>query len=54
MRLLDFIISATLNELILTGKSVGYYDIEQSQYHSFYSPDKVKEFEKNRYEDSKT
>ena len=49
-----YYISATLNELILAGKSVGYYDIEQSQYHSFYSPDKVKEFEKNRYEDSKT
>ena len=48
-----YYISSTLNELILDGKSVGFYDIDQGQYHSFYSPDKVKEFEKNRYEDSK-
>lgn len=41
----QYYISATLNELILMGKKVGYFDIEKEQYKSFYSPIKIKEYE---------
>lgn len=40
-----FYISSTFNELILMNKKVTYYKIEKEQYHSFYSPEKVKKFE---------
>ncbi len=42
-----FYISASLNEMILKNKSVGYHEIGRSDYHSFYSPDKIKEFEES-------
>lgn len=38
--------SATLNEIILMGKKVGFYEITRERYHSFYSPDKIKEYER--------
>ena len=40
-----YYISASINEMILMGKKVGFYDIDKEQYNSFYSPAKVKEFE---------
>lgn len=40
-----YYIAPTLNELILDNKKVGVFTIENEQYHSFYSPKKVKEFE---------
>ena len=40
-----YYISASINELILLGKKVGYFDIEKEQYKSFYSPAKIKEYE---------
>lgn len=40
-----FYISAAMNEMILYGKKVGYYRISKNDYHSFYSPEKVREFE---------
>lgn len=40
-----YYISATLNEMILAGKKIGYYDIDKLQYKSFYSPNKIKEYE---------
>ncbi len=40
-----YYISASINELILMGKRVGYFDIEKKQYKSFYSPAKIKEYE---------
>lgn len=40
-----FYISSTMNEMILSSKKVGYYRISKDDYHSFYSPDKVREFE---------
>lgn len=40
-----YYISASMNELILTGKKVGYFDIKKEQYKSFYSPAKIKEYE---------
>lgn len=41
----NYYLSASINELILTGKRVGHYDIEGEAYHSFYSPTKIKEYE---------
>jgi NDP-sugar pyrophosphorylase family protein len=40
-----FYIAPCLNELILMDRSVGFYDIGADQYHSFYSPQKVADFE---------
>lgn len=40
-----YYISASINEVILMGKKVGYYDIKKEQYKSFYSPAKIKEYE---------
>ncbi len=42
-----YYISATINELILQGKKIGFYEIEKKQYKSFYSPDKIKEYEES-------
>ena len=44
----SYYISSTINEVILTGKSVGYFDIDSSQYRSFYSPAKIKEYEESK------
>ncbi len=40
-----YYISFSMNELILMGKKVGYYNIIKDQYKSFYSPAKIKEYE---------
>lgn len=37
--------SAVLNELVLHGKNLVTYKIDPDDYHSFYSPEKIKEFE---------
>ncbi|MDO5381708.1 MAG: glycosyltransferase family 2 protein [Eubacteriales bacterium] len=42
-----YYISSSINELILMGKKVGFYDISKEQYKSFYSPAKVKEYEES-------
>ncbi len=42
-----YYISASMNELILMGKKIGYYQIEKEQYKSFYSPAKIKEYEES-------
>ena len=44
-----FYVSASINEMILDGRRVGYYDIKKEQYHSFYSPEKIKEYEEGKY-----
>ena len=44
----NFYISASLNEIILMGKTVGYYEVPRERYHSFYSPEKIKEYETRR------
>ena len=36
---------AVFNEFILAGKKVGHYPVENAKYHSFYSPQKIEEFE---------
>ena len=40
-----YYISASMNELILMGKKIGFYEIEKEQYKSFYSPAKIIEYE---------
>lgn len=41
-----YYISSTMNEMILQGKKVIPYYIERCRYHTFYSPDKIKEYER--------
>lgn len=43
-----YYISLSMNELILMNKLVLSYEIEKKQYHSFYSPEKILEYEKGR------
>lgn len=43
----QYYISASINEMILLGKKVGYFDIDKEKYKSFYSPAKIKEYEEN-------
>jgi ribosomal protein L31 len=42
-----FYISSTLNEMILKEKSVTSIEVETSKYHTFYTPQKIKEYESN-------
>lgn len=42
-----YYISSSINELILMGKKVGYFDIVKEEYKSFYSPAKIKEYEES-------
>lgn len=43
-----YYISATINELILMNRRIGRYAIDKEQYHSFYSPEKIKEYEASK------
>lgn len=40
-----YFISPVFNEYILSGKRVGYYAIPNDKYHTFYSPQKIVEYE---------
>jgi len=40
-----FYIAPTLNELILIGKKIITFKVDPNRYHTFYTPQKVKEFE---------
>lgn len=44
-----YYISASLNEMILMDKKIVTYEIDKSQYHSFYSPSKIREYEERLY-----
>lgn len=41
-----FYLSAAINEVILTGQKVARHSVRADQYHSFYSPSKIDEFER--------
>lgn len=41
----SYYISASINEMILKGYRIGYYEIEKNKYKSFYSPSKIREYE---------
>lgn len=49
-----YYIAPALNELILENKRLGVFKIASSQYHSFYSPQKIEEFEKILREQRRT
>jgi len=40
-------ISPTLNEVVLRGGRVGYADIDSESYHSFYSPQRVEQYQRH-------
>jgi NDP-sugar pyrophosphorylase family protein len=40
-----YFISSIYNEMILKGKKINIYPIAPNQYHSFYSPEKIKNYE---------
>lgn len=40
-----YYIASSMNELILSQKKINVYKIEKEDYHSFYSPAKIREFE---------
>ncbi|ARQ98435.1 glycosyltransferase family 2 protein [Campylobacter devanensis] len=42
----QFYIAPTLNELILIGKNVGVYKIDNELYHTFYSMEKIRDYER--------
>ena len=44
----NYYISASLNEIILDNGKIGYYEVSRDQYNTFYSPEKIKEFEDKR------
>lgn len=41
----NYYISSVFNEYILKGKLVGSIEVLENTYHSFYTPQKIKEFE---------
>lgn len=54
----QYYLSATLNEMNLMGKKLVFYEVHDMAYHSFYSPDKIREYERclgrgKEHEDSK-
>lgn len=42
----QYYIAPTLNEMILDNRNLGVFKIKSNQYNSFYSPQKIKEYEK--------
>jgi len=42
----SYFVSPTLNQLILDGRTVGMNKIANDSYHTFYTPQKIKEFER--------
>lgn len=42
-----YYISPALNEIVLEGGKVGYFDIAPRRYHSFYSPQRVEQYERD-------
>ena len=43
----SYYISSVFNEYILAGKKVGFYSVPPNSYHTFYSPQKINEYELN-------
>ncbi len=44
----QYYISSSVNEVILDGGKVSYYQIDRKSYHSFYSPEKIADYEDRR------
>ena len=41
-----YYIAPTLNEMILQNKEIGFFSVKNENYHTFYSPQKIEEFQK--------
>jgi dTDP-glucose pyrophosphorylase len=41
----SYYISLVFNQYVLAGKKVGHYSIKNDRYHTFYSPQKIEEYE---------
>jgi len=41
-----YFISPTLNEMVLENKTINVFKIENNKYHTFYTPQKIKEYER--------
>jgi len=41
----NYFIAPALNQMILAGKDIRVYEVENSCYHTFYTPQKIKEYE---------
>ena len=39
-----YYLSSSINEMILMGKTITFYDVAKEQYSSFYSPVKIDEY----------
>jgi NDP-sugar pyrophosphorylase family protein len=48
-----FFVSPVINEFVLRNRKVNFYEIKNTQYHSFYSPKLISEFELNYNETRK-
>lgn len=46
-----YYIAATMNELILENKRIGFYKMPMDQYEAFYSPEKIKEYNNRKYKE---
>jgi len=42
----NYFIAPTLNQMILAGKDIRFYALENSLYHTFYTPQKIEEYER--------
>lgn len=40
-----YYLTAAINEMILRNKRAGYWDVENSRYHSFYTPERIRIYE---------
>ena len=49
-----YFIAPVFNEFILAGKKVGHYPIDNESYHTFYSPQKIEEFESQFFQRKKS
>lgn len=45
----SYYIAPVINQLILKNKRINYFEISPKQYHSFYSPQKIREYETKNY-----
>lgn len=41
-------LSASINEIILMQKNVDYFEVKKEDYHSFYAPEKIREYERGK------
>lgn len=46
-----YYIAPSINQLILKNKKIGTFEINSKQYHSFYSPQKIREYESEDHQD---